>query len=68
MTEPTDWVSSMVVVKKNGGEDIRICIDPTDLNRAVKRPHYPLPILEGILPKLKKARIFSLLDAKNGFW
>ena len=36
MDEPTDWVSSLViVVKKNG--DLRICLDPRDLNKAIKR-------------------------------
>jgi hypothetical protein len=33
--EPTDWVSSMVVVRKRG--KLRICLDPKDLNRAIKR-------------------------------
>jgi hypothetical protein len=33
--EPTDWVSSMVVVRKPG--KLRICLDPKDLNRAIKR-------------------------------
>ena len=33
---PSDWVNSMVVVqKKDGG--LRICIDPKDLNKALKR-------------------------------
>ena len=39
VAEPTPWVSSMVVVcKKNG--DVRICIDPRDLNKAIKRCHF----------------------------
>ena len=33
VTEPTDWVSSMVTVVKKG--KIRICIDPRDLNKAI---------------------------------
>ena len=31
-TDPTDWISSMVVVAKPG--KIRICLDPKDLNQA----------------------------------
>jgi len=65
--EPTDWVSSLIVVTKPNG-DLRICIDPTHLNKAIKRSHYPLPTIEDILPKLSKAKVFSLLDAKDGFW
>ena len=51
VTTPTDWVSSLVVVKKSNN-DIRVCIDPTNLNKAIKRPHYPLPIFEDVIPKL----------------
>ena len=66
-TEPTPWVSSLVVVQKPS-EKLRICIDPTDLNKAVRRPHYPIPRVEEILTKLGKAKVFSILDAKDGFW
>lgn len=33
---PTDWVNSMVVVEKPNGK-LRICLDPKDLNTAIKR-------------------------------
>ena len=65
-TEPTDWISSMVVVAKPG--KIRICLDPKDLNEAVKRPKYQMPTLEEVLPKLSKAKVFTTLDAKDGFY
>ena len=47
---------------------IKLCIDPKDLNKAIKRPHYPLPTIENILPKLTNAKVFSVLDAQKGFW
>lgn len=65
---PTPWVSSLVVVRKPETGKLRICIDPTDLNRAIKRPHYPIPRIEDIVTRLGKAKIFSILDAKDGFW
>ena len=65
-TEPTDWISSMVVVAKPG--KIRICLDPKDLNKAVKSPKYQMPTLEEVLPKLSKAKVFTTLDAKDGFY
>lgn len=52
-TEPTEWENSMVTIVKPN--KIRICIDPQDLNRAVRREHYPL-------------KIFSVVDANQGFW
>lgn len=32
------------------------------------RNHYPTPTIEDILPELHYARIFSIVDAKDGFW
>ena len=68
VVEPTPWVSSMVVVRKKNG-DVRICIDPRDLNKAaVKRCYYPMPTIEEIVARLPRATIFSVLDAKSGYW
>ncbi|KAL9970565.1 hypothetical protein ACROYT_G022964 [Oculina patagonica] len=64
-TEPTDWISSLVAVQKPG--KLRVCIDPRDLNRAIKRPKYPMPTVEEVLPKLANAKVFTVLDAKDGF-
>lgn len=66
VTKPTEWVSSMMLVKKPG--KLRICLDPKDLNRAIRREHYPLPTIEDVATRLKNAKVFSVLDAKNGFW
>lgn len=65
VTEPTDWVSSMCTVVK--GEKVRICLDPKDLNCAIKREHYPIPSIEEIVADMPDADTFSVLDAKNGF-
>ena len=35
VTTPTDWISSMVAVRKPS-DKLRICLDPQDLNRALK--------------------------------
>lgn len=64
---PTDWVLLMVVVLKRNGK-IRVCIDPKPLNQALKRNHYPLPVIDNLLPELSKAKVFSVVDTKNGFW
>ncbi|XP_033750517.1 uncharacterized protein K02A2.6-like [Pecten maximus] len=65
--DPTDWISAMVVVSKPSGK-IRLCIDPQPLNAALKRNHYPTPTIEDMLHDLQGARLFTVLDAKNGFW
>lgn len=46
--EPTDWVSSLVIVLKKHGA-LRICLDPRDLNKAIKREHFRLPTQQEII-------------------
>ena len=65
--QPTQWVSPIVVVKKPNG-DVRICLDPIDLNKAAKREHYPLRTVEEVAATLAEARVFSTLDATSGFY
>ena len=67
VTEPTLWVSSMVVVKKKTGQ-LRICLDPRDLNENIIRENYPLPTIESIATRLSEAKVFSVLDVRHGFW
>ena len=64
--EPTNWVSSLVVTEKPNGK-LRVCIDPQHLNKALKRSHCPLPVIEDILPKLTNVKVFSKADLKDGF-
>ncbi len=68
VTEPTEWVNSMVVAEKPRTGQLRVCLDPRNLNKAIKRPHYPLPTLEDLTPKLAGAQYFSVLDARSGYW
>ena len=63
--ESIPWISNMVTIMKPG--KLRLCIDPRDLNRAIKQPKYQMLTLEELLPTLSKAKIFSVLDAKDGF-
>ncbi len=64
---PTDWVNSLVIVEKPNGK-LRLCLDPKELNQAIKREHHHIPTLEELMSKIDKAQYFSILDANNGFW
>jgi hypothetical protein len=57
----------MVVVPKPNGE-VRICLDPMDLNFAVKREHNQMPTLNEITSQLAGAKYFTVLDATAGYW
>ena len=39
-----------------------------DLSEGIRRPKYQLPTLEEVLPKLSKTKVFTTLDAKDGFY
>jgi hypothetical protein len=67
VTEPTQWVSSMVAVRKPSGA-MRLCSDPKPLNKALQRNHDPMPIIEDILSSLSNAKFFTVINAKNRFW
>ena len=64
--EPTEWVNSMVVFPKPNGE-VTICLDPRDLNFAVKREHYQMPTLNETTSQLAGAKYFTVLDATAGY-
>ena len=54
----------MVVVKKL---NVRICLDPVDLNKVVQREHYQLKTVEEVAASLGHAKIFTLYVTK-GFY
>ena len=49
------------------GQDENL-LRPSRLKQALKRPKYQMLTLEEILPRLAKAKVFSTLDAKDGFY
>ena len=65
--EPTPWVNSLAYRRKQNGR-LRLCLAPKDLNAAIQREHHVTPTLEEILPKLTVATVFSIGDAKCGYW
>ena len=67
VTMPTRWISSIVAVPKKNGK-LRICLDPKDLNHAIQREKYQLPTVEDIATRLHGAKVFMVMDVRNGFW
>lgn len=66
VTKPTPAVSPMVVIKK--GDKIRLCIDPSAINKNLKRRHFPLNTVEVITARINGSQWFTLLDCRKGFW
>ena len=57
--QPTEWVSSMVAALRK--DKLRICIDPSDLNRVIRREHYPMKTVEEVVAEIPEAKVFSVL-------
>ena len=63
----TEWCSSLAyTVKKD--QSLRICLDPQKLNKALKRFPHKIPTIEEITPSFTKAKVFTKLDTKAGYW
>ncbi|XP_026290645.2 uncharacterized protein K02A2.6-like [Frankliniella occidentalis] len=61
------FVSNMVIREKSNG-DLRICLDPEQLNKAIQRSRYAIPTFDELSYKVRDQEIFTVLDLKWGFW
>ncbi|XP_062571293.1 uncharacterized protein K02A2.6-like [Saccostrea cucullata] len=65
--EPTPWISPIVTPPKKNGEDIRLCIDMREPNKAVRRERHTMPTIEELILDLNGAKVFSKLDLRSGY-
>lgn len=56
----------MVIFRKD--QKVRVCLDPTDVNKNIIRRYFPLRTLEEISTKVKSSKYFTILDCRRGFW
>lgn len=64
---PTDYVNNIVIVEKPD-KSIRICLDPTQLNKDLKSNKYPIPTVADLQSVLSGKKFFTVLDMKDGFY
>ena len=62
-----EWLNSFVIVKKPNGS-LRICLDPTDLNKEIIRPVCNAQMMDDVVHKLKSAKYFAVIDTSKGFF
>ena len=81
ITHPPPWISSFVIVKSNKDastkttikdphpkSEIRVCLDPSNLNKATTQEPYYYWTIEDIIPELHEAKYFTIIDMKCGYW
>ena len=62
-----EWLNSFIIVKKPNGS-LRICLDPTDLNKEIVRPVCNSQTMNDVIEKLKGAKYFAVFDTGKGFF
>ena len=65
--EMPKFISNLVVREKSDG-DLRLCLDPQILNKAIVRQKYPIPSMDELACQISDKYIFSVLDLREGFW
>ena len=62
-----EWLNSFVIVKKPTGT-LRVCLDPTDLNKGIIRPVCNTQTMDDAIHKMKHARYFAVFYTSKGFF
>ena len=71
VTEPTPWINSFVIVEtmdKLGNIRMRICLDPTPLNKAVIREPYHSRSPDDIYHHLCNAKHLTVVNFRKHYW
>jgi hypothetical protein len=56
----------ILFVKKKDGS-LRLCVDYRGLNKITKKNRYPLPLISGLLDRLRTGKIFTKLDLRGAY-
>ena len=60
------WTSNIVVARKKNGE-VRVCVNLSDVNKALVPQRYPLPTMEELTERIAGSTVFSKLDLVWGY-
>jgi hypothetical protein len=57
----------VIFVKKKSGA-LRLCVDYRGLNRITKKDRYPLPLISDLLDIPRKAKFYTKIDLRSGYY
>ena len=61
-----DWVSSLAYSWKANSK-LRVCLDPRDVNKAIKRDHHKTPTVEEITHMLAGSKKFTKVNGASSY-
>jgi hypothetical protein len=64
--DASQWVSNVVPIRKKD-KKLRVCIDLTNVNKAIIPDTYPLPTQDELTSQLAGATVFSKIDLRWGY-
>lgn len=62
------WASPPLIVPKPGAARFRFTVDLRAVNCFTIRHHFPMPLLDNELTKLKGSKFFADFDLSHGYW
>ena len=71
LTEATPWINSFVLFESkdmSGNHKLRVCLDPTNLNKATIMEPYHFKTPEDIAHLIARACTPTVLDCCKGYW
>ena len=63
---PQARISNIVVIPKNNN-DVRICLDAREINKAIVREKFPIPTLNSLVDEMSAATIFSNIYLREAY-
>ena len=69
--EANPWINSFVLIEgkdKQGNLKLCICLDPTNLNKAVIREPYHFKTPEDITHLIANSCVMMVCNCKKGYW
>ena len=71
VTEPTDWVNSIVCnvkEKSDGKKKVRLCLDPMDLDKNIWREHYYSRRIDESFSYFMEKDKSPVVNTNKGYW
>ena len=64
---PTSWVSPIVTPSKQISDEIRLCVDMHNANKAIARERHILPTIDELIHDSSGSSVYSKLDLRSGY-